>query len=199
MAANKDWVAVDAAMELLNPKNIKSESVIDIGSRFPLFTKSVLQDGTQALVNILSALPDVNAADIEAGLRGKKATSKPENETKPGKRAGRPKTKKEEPEEEEEDGGDNPYEGKSAKELYTLCKERGLKVKTKQPASEYAKILLENDSKEEEAAAEEEEWEEEPEEEEVKPTKKRAGRPAKKSKPEPEEAEEEEDDDDWEI
>lgn len=191
--ASKVWTAVDAAMELLNPKNIKSESVIDIGSRFPLFTKSVLQDGTQALLNILTGIPEVTAEEIEKNLRGKKAASKSANE-KGQKGTGR-KTSGKKEEVEEEDEEENPYEGKSAKELYTLCKERGLKVKTKQPASEYAKILMEADEAQDEEDAEDEDWEEEEEDqEEKKPPKKKAGRPAKKKEPESEE-----DDDDWEL
>lgn len=189
--ASKDWLAVEAAKELLNPKNIKSESVIDIGSRYPLFTKSVLQDGTHALLNILSGLPDATAADIEANLRGKKPAGKT-TEEKPPKKSGRPAKPKKEEVEEEEDEEENPYEGKSAKELYTMCKERGLKVKTKQPASEYAKMLMETDENASDEDESDDDWEEE--EEEEKPPKKKAGRPAKKKEPEPEE-----DDDDWEL
>lgn len=194
--ASKDWAAFEAARELLNPKNIKSESVIDIGSRYPLFTKAVLQDGTESLVQILTSVPKLKAAMIEDGMRGTKSGES--KDEAPKKRTGRP-PKKKEPEEEadESEDSDNPYEGKSAKELYTMCKERGLKVKTKQPASAYAEVLMKDDESKSDDDADD--WEEEEEEEKAKP-KKRGGRPAKsKAKEEPEEDEAEEDDDDWEI
>lgn len=52
----------------------------------------------------------------------------------------------------EDDANDDPYAGKSAKELYQMCKDRGIKVDIKKPADLYAKKLREAD--EAEAAAE---------------------------------------------
>lgn len=220
----KEWFAVEAAKELLDPKNVKNEVVAEIGSRYPVFTKMVLTDGTQSLLHILAALPKVTADTIEKGLRGtgakaadkKKAEPEEEEEAeKPKastakKKPGRPakastKAKAEEPEAEEEEG--SQYAGKSAKELYTMCKERGLSVKMKQPASVYAKLLMKDDAASDDPA-DDEDWGEDEEVEEEKPekktsTKKKAGRPAakKKAEPEPEEEadDEEDDDDDWEL
>lgn len=53
----------------------------------------------------------------------------------------------------------NPYEGKKAKELYDLCKERGIKVKPRQKADAYIKLLVEYDNKaEEQEETDDEDW-----------------------------------------
>lgn len=39
----------------------------------------------------------------------------------------------------------SPYEGKTARELYDLCRERGLNVEKRQDAGVYAKVLEEDD------------------------------------------------------
>lgn len=206
--ALKEWAAFEAAAELLNPKNIKSETVIDIGSRYPLFTKMVLTDGSQSLVHILSAIPKATAKMIEAGLRGAKASTAKEaasedaagEKKKPGRpAANKAKAAPAKKEAEDTEDEENPYAGKSAKELYTLCKERGLKAKMKQPASVYEKMLIEDDQDAQDPPDPDgdDDWGDEEDAPEDKPaTKKKAGRPAKKkAEPEPEE----DDDDDWEI
>ena len=104
---------------------------------------------------------------------------------------------------EEEAAEEDPYEGKTAVELFKECKARGIKAAPKKPAKFYIDLLKKAD---EEAKAEEEEdddWDEE--EEPAKPVK-----PAKKQKPVKEEKkvakkaakeedEDEDDDDDWNI
>ena len=114
-------------------------------------------------------------------------------------------------EDDAEESGDE-YEGKSAVELYKLCKQRKIKAEQKKPAKYYIGLLKKAD---EEAAAEaeagdaeeDEEWDDDEEEAPKKSTKKA---PAKKApakgkkatkKPEPEEAEDDGDDndDEWEI
>lgn len=110
--------------------------------------------------------------------------------------------------EESEDVSDD-YEGKTAVELYKLCKQRKIKADQKKPAKYYIGLLKKAD----EAASDtddDEDWGEDDEEEEAsakKPTKKStpvkkaasAKKPAKR-KPEPEEVEDDEDDDEeWDI
>lgn len=53
--------------------------------------------------------------------------------------------------EEEEDENSDPYAGKTARELYKMCKDRGIKTKPQQKAEAYVKLLKKAD----EAAAEE--------------------------------------------
>lgn len=101
-----------------------------------------------------------------------------------------------EPEDEAE--AEDEYAGKTAKELFELCKKRGIKVKPKQKADVYIDLLKKAD---EEAAAEEvdeeDDWgDEEPEEE--KPAKKQSAKPKAAAKKAPAKAEED-DDDDWDI
>lgn len=47
--------------------------------------------------------------------------------------------------EDEEDEEVNPYKGKTAKELYAMCKDRGIKAETRKKAQEYAELLMKAD------------------------------------------------------
>lgn len=114
-----------------------------------------------------------------------------------------------------EDDTDDGYEGKSAVELYKLCKQRKIKAEQKKPAKYYIGLLKKADEEaaaeaEAEDAEEDEEWDDEEEEAPKKaakkaPAKKAAAKPAKKAakKSEPEDADDEDADDDddeeWEI
>lgn len=96
----------------------------------------------------------------------------------------------------------NPYEGKSAMELFKECKKRGIKAAPKKPASFYADLLVKADAEavKDEDNAESDDWddtesEETPEKEEKKP----AAKPAKKAAAKKVEKTETEDDDDWDI
>lgn len=65
-------------------------------------------------------------------------------------------------EDEEEEEESDPYAGKSAKELYKLCTDRGIKTKPKQNADVYAKLLKKADEAEEpepEDEDDDDEWE----------------------------------------
>lgn len=90
----------------------------------------------------------------------------------------------------------NPYEGKSAMELFKECKARGIKAAAKKPAKFYADLLIKADA---EAATEEEaesdDWDEEETKEPAKPAKKEEKKPVKKAA----KKEEADDDDDWDI
>lgn len=72
--------------------------------------------------------------------------------------------------EDEEEQDTDPYEGKTAKELYKMCKDRGLAATPKKPADVYAKILKKADAE-----------------------------AAKKANTKAQAEEEEDDEDDWEI
>lgn len=91
----------------------------------------------------------------------------------------------------------NPYEGKSAMELFKECKKRGIKAAPKKTAKFYADLLVKADDEAAEATdAESDDWgEEETEEAPTKETKK-ADKSAKKEKAKKEETD---DDDDWDI
>lgn len=97
---------------------------------------------------------------------------------------------------------DNGYEGKSAKELFELCKKRGIKAQPKKKAADYIK-LLEAANAEADSDDEDDEWEEEEEAPKAKQAKGKGAKaskakPAKKAEPEEEETEDE-DGDDWDI
>lgn len=112
----------------------------------------------------------------------------------------------------DDDESEDPYAGKNAIQLYSLCKKRGLKVKPKQKAAVYLEALKKADAAESEDADDDQDddWgEDDDEAEEKKPAKKSAKKApaAKKStskkaakKAESEEDEDDgDDDDDWEI
>lgn len=86
------------------------------------------------------------------------------------KKASKVKAKKAEPVvEEDEDDWDiedeeekDPYDGKTAMELFKMCKERGIKAKTKMKADAYVKLLKAADAESEAEEAEDDEdddWE----------------------------------------
>lgn len=241
----KNWSAYEAAKEIYGNNK---ENIAEIGSRFPLFARTVALADSEYLLDILKALPaKVTARVVETGLKDmeteepefdvpqeeeapKKGKAKEQEdewsddeeeeityesmtakdlyalcckrgisslcksrkkdelikllekldngEIEPSKGKGKAKeekkttskknVKKEEPVEEEDDdwGEDDeeetdPYVGKSAMELFKMCKERGLKVKPKQKPDVYADMLKADDAKDEEDTEEEDDddWE----------------------------------------
>lgn len=109
-----------------------------------------------ALIELLNKFDNGELEDEPKAKAGKKAKS----------------VKKAEPVEEEEDDDDwddeeeeeekDPYAGKTAKELFLMCKERGLKAKTKQSAESYVKLLKADDAasdSEDDTEDEDDEWE----------------------------------------
>ena len=227
----KNWMAYEAA-EAIMGNNV--EEIAEVGSRYPLFTRTVSMANSDYVLDMLKALPKVTARVIETGLKDiddveteaeevaeetqEKETKAPKKETKA---AGKTKPKKEEVEEDEEetevdyesmtskalyklccdrgissqckkrdkasliavlkandgatgedeaDGwGDedeeetDPYAGKSAKELFKMCSDRGIKTKPKQSADAYVKLLKKADEAEaeteEEDDDEDDDWE----------------------------------------
>jgi hypothetical protein len=245
----KNWSAYEAAKEIYGNNK---ENIAEIGSRFPLFARTVALADSDYLLDILKALPaKVTARVVETGLKDmeteepeldvpqeeeapKKGKAKKQDveeqedewsddeeeestyesmtakdlyalcckrgissmcksrkkdelikllekldngEIEPSKGKGKAKeekkttskkvVKKEEPvEEEDDDWGEDeeetdPYVGKSAMELFKMCKERGLKVKPKQKPDVYADMLKADDAKGEEDTEEEDDddWE----------------------------------------
>lgn len=62
--------------------------------------------------------------------------------------------------EDEEEETKDPYAGKTAKELYMMCKQRGIKAAPKKDAAEYAKLLKKADEAEqEEDSDDDDDWE----------------------------------------
>lgn len=109
----------------------------------------------------------------------------------------------EEEDEAEETTEANPYEGKSAMDLFKECKKRGIKAAPKKPAKFYADLLVKDDAKETEEA-EEDDWSDDSEEKtETKSTKTtktdKAEKAEKKSTKSTKKAEAEDEDDDWDI
>lgn len=92
----------------------------------------------------------------------------------------------------------DPYEGKTAKELHAMCKERGIKADIKKPAKFYADLLRKADSEDEEEDTVDD-WGDEEEEEapKKKPPVKGNGKkaPARKE----ENSKKTQPDDDWDI
>lgn len=94
----------------------------------------------------------------------------------------------------DDEAEDDHYAGKTAKELFELCKKRGIKAAPKKKADVYIELLKKADAAE--AEADDDDWEDDEAEEEApkKQTKQKAKAKAKK----PAEPEEDEDDD-WDI
>ena len=190
----KNW-KVGEAVRAIQPGN--KEDIMDIGRRFPLFANRAAQVN-EAGVAMLDCVPEYcTARKIESVLKGDVQESgdgedeaaedeapakKPEKEEKkaPVKKAAAKK----------EESGDD-LESKSAKELFDMCKEAGLKVKPKQDKSVYIEALKAANKDEDDN----DDWGDE--EEEEAPAKKTPAKkaPAKKAAAK----KEEEDDDDWEV
>ena len=216
----KNWMAYEAA-EVIMGNNV--DEIAEVGSRYPLFTRTVSMANSEYVLDLLKAIPKVTARVIETGLKDI-SDVETEAETEEEKVAGKTKAKKEaekEAEAVEDDTDVDDYENMTSKVLYKLCCDRGIssKCKKRDKASLIA-VLKANDGASGEDEADD--WGEEDEEE----TDPYAGKSAKelfkmcvdrgmKTKPKQSadayvkllkkadeaevETEEEEDDDDWEI
>lgn len=187
------------------------EAMQDIGKRFPLLmhyvSKLVATSGTD-FVEFASKLPAfLTALKVNSALKADSADETEEKEEAPVEEAGAEKVEAEEKKEEAPKKGrrgrpkknpepvevedkkeeeEDSYSGKTAKELFMLCKSRGIKAVPKKDSAFYAELLRKADAEE---AEDDDDWgdEEEPTEVEKKPSAK-----AKKEEPE-------DDDDDWDI
>ena len=225
----KNWMAYEAA-EAIMGNNV--EEIAEVGSRYPLFTRTVSMANSDYVLDLLKAIPKVTARVVETGLKDidgveaeeaveetqEKEIKAPKKEAKA---AGKTKAKKEvEDVEDETNEGDyesmtskalyklccdrgissqckkrdkasliavlkandecetgedeaddwaeedeeetDPYAGKSAKELFKMCSDRGIKTKPKQSADAYVKLLKKADEAETETEDEDDEdddWE----------------------------------------
>lgn len=105
---------------------------------------------------------------------------------------------------EEEDATEaNPYEGKTAMELFKECKARKIKAAPKKPAKFYVDLLVKDDAAKAEtteAEADDDDWGDDEEVEAPKKTAKKAATKTGKAKTAKKaEAESDDDDDDWDI
>lgn len=175
----KNWMAYEAA-EAIMGNNV--EEIAEVGSRYPLFTRTVSMANSDYVLDLLKALPKVTARVIETGLKDiddveteteevteaveeeqEKETKAPKKEAKA---AGKTKAKKEaEVADEDDTEEDGDYENMTSKALYKLCCDRGIssQCKKRDKASLIA-VLKAND---EGATGEDEadDWAEEDEEE----------------------------------
>ena len=185
----KNWNAYEAAKELYGTNK---ENIEEIGSRYPLFARTVAMDNSPFLLDLLSAIPKVTARVVETGLKTNQddivdAEEEEEEEEVTEAQAEKSETKKasakkakEEPDESVED-----YESMSAKDLYALCCKRGISSMCKSRKKDALIELLEKlDNGEIEPAKKKATAKAEP---------KKATKPANKE--EPEEAEDEEESD----
>lgn len=106
---------------------------------------------------------------LEKFDRGELDEEESKKEAKKAKAASKKQAKKEEEPVDEDDDWDtedeeekDPYEGKTAMELFKMCKERGIKAKTKMKADAYVKLLKAADAESEAEEVEDDEdddWE----------------------------------------
>lgn len=125
----KNWSAYEAAKEIYGNNK---ENIAEIGSRFPLFARTVALADSDYLLDILKALPaKVTARVVETGLKEMETEEHemeiPQEEEAPKKG----KAKKQDAEEEDDDWSDDEeeertYESMTAKNLYALCCKRGI-------------------------------------------------------------------------
>lgn len=188
----KNWSAYEAAKELYGTNK---ENIEEIGSRYPLFARTVAMDNSPFLLDLLSAIPKVTARVVETGLKTNQddiVDAEAEEVVETGVQAEKSETKKasakkakEEPDESGED-----YESMSAKDLYALCCKRGISsmcksrkkdaliellekldngeiepAKKKATAKAETKKVTKPAKKEEPDEAEDEDWDDEDEEE----------------------------------
>lgn len=92
----------------------------------------------------------------------------------------------------------NPYEGKSAMDLFKECKKRGIKAAPKKTAKFYAELLIKADAEAaQETESESDDWDEDEEKSEPKAKAPKAEKKAPKKAAKKEETND--DDDDWDI
>jgi len=184
----KNWSAYEAAKEIYGNNK---ENIAEIGSRFPLFARTVALADSVYLLDILKALPaKVTARVVETGLK-EMETEEPEMEIPQEEEAPKKvKAKKQDAEEQEDEWSDDEeeestYESMTAKDLYALCCKRGISSMCKsRKKNELIKLLEKLDNgeiepskgkgkakeekktvKKEEPVEEEDDWGEDDEEE----------------------------------
>ena len=140
MATN--WSAYEAAKEIMGNNK---ENIAEIGSRFPLFTRTVACANNDYLLDILKALPKVTARVVETGLKEMEsdADEQMEEAEAPKKEKKTPKSKQPVQDDwDEDDETETEYDGMTGKELYALCCERGISSLCKSRSKDYLIDLL---------------------------------------------------------
>lgn len=143
MATN--WSAYEAAKEIMGNNK---ENIAEIGSRYPLFTRTVACANNDYLLDILKALPKVTARVVETGLKEMESdTDEQMEEAEAPKKAPKkvtPKSKQpvQEDDWDEEDETESEYDSMTGKELYALCCERGISSLCKSRSKDYLIDLL---------------------------------------------------------
>lgn len=179
----KNWSAYEAAKELYGTNK---ENIEEIGSRYPLFARTVAMDNSPFLLDLLSAIPKVTARVVETGLKTNQDdivdaeaedVTEAQEEKSETKKASAKKAK------EESDESSEDYESMSAKDLYALCCKRGISSMCKSRKKDALIELLEKLDNGE-----------------IEPAKKKAtakAEPKKDTKPAKKEEPEEAEDEDW--
>ena len=165
------------AAEAIMGNNV--EEIAEVGSRYPLFTRTVSMANSDYVLDLLKALPKVTARVIETGLKDindveteveeieeeaieeeaqEEEIKAPKKETKT---SGKTKQKKEE--EEEADNGD--YENMTSKALYKLCCDRGISSQCKKRDKASLIAVLKANDEGETGEDEADDWAEKDEEE----------------------------------
>lgn len=93
----------------------------------------------------------------------------------------------------------NPYEGKSAMELFKECKARKIKAAPKKPAKFYADLLIKDDAAKAETTESDDDWGDDEETEAPKKEEKKTAAKSGKAKTAKKTEVETDDDDDWDI
>ena len=132
----KNWMAYEAA-EAIMGNNV--EEIAEVGSRYPLFTRTVSMANSDYVLDLLKALPKVTARVIETGLKDiddvetetEEVTEAVEEEQEKETKAPKKETKAKKEEAEEEDTEENDYENMTSKALYKLCCDRGISSQCK--------------------------------------------------------------------
>lgn len=139
MATN--WSAYEAAKEIMGNNK---ENITEIGSRYPLFTRTVACANNDYLLDILKALPKVTARVVETGLKEMESDADEQMEEAEAPKKVTPKSKQpvQEDDREEEDETESEYDGMTGKELYALCCERGISSLCKSRSKDYLIDLL---------------------------------------------------------
>lgn len=160
----KNWMAYEAA-EAIMGNNV--EEVAEVGSRYPLFTRTVSMANSEYVLDLLKAIPKVTARVVETGLKDTEAEGVEEKDEAPKKSAKKEtkatqKPKSKQAFEEEDEADEDDYENMTSKALYKLCCDRGIssQCKKRDKASLIA-VLKENDGA---ANEEEDDWGDEEEE-----------------------------------
>lgn len=143
MATN--WSAYEAAKEIMGNNK---ENIAEIGSRYPLFTRTVACANNDYLLDILKALPKVTARVVETGLKEMEVGEDEQAEAEAPKKAPKkvtPKSKQpvqDDEWDEDTEEAETEYDGMTGKELYALCCERGISSLCKSRSKDYLIDLL---------------------------------------------------------